>query len=204
MRYKTCRKCKIKKNSCEFGKASRNKDGLRSHCKQCDNEANKLWYAKNTERNKQRSVKWIKANKEKFREYRERWEEENKERRRKYLSEWYQKNKESLSIRQKEWWNANPDKRKLYKHRYYGKMKEQLGEVSSDIVERLFIEQRGLCYYCGIDLEEWHLEHMIPISRGGLHDDRNLCISCPTCNLRKQNKTAEEFIQQAKEEKSWQ
>lgn len=42
------------------------------------------------------------------------------------------------------------------------------------------------CYLCGDDLQEdWHAEHVIPISRGGWDCLGNLRPACPTCNVRK-------------------
>jgi len=63
-------------------------------------------------------------------------------------------------------------------------------------VERKFIEQGESCYYCGRDLNlsGFHEEHRVPLSRGGTNDSHNLCLSCPSCNLRKGTKTEEEFL----------
>lgn len=38
-----------------------------------------------------------------------------------------------------------------------------------------------------------HIEHKIPLSRGGLHAIENLDISCQSCNCSKNTKTVEEF-----------
>ncbi len=194
MKYKNCRKCKEDKSVAEFSKSARNKDGLRSYCKACDSKVSKRWYSNNKQSNKERSQRWLAENKEVFREYQKSWEEENKKSRRNYHASWYQNNKERISRNHKEWWNNNPHKRRLYKNKYYGKIRNQGGEVSPDIIEKLFLIQNNLCYYCEGFLEEFHLEHMVPISRGGLHDDNNLCLSCPPCNLKKHTKTAEEFM----------
>ena len=53
------------------------------------------------------------------------------------------------------------------------------------------------CYYCKISIpvNESHLEHKRPISRGGKNTKGNLVLSCAPCNLKKGNKTAEEFMQ---------
>ena len=40
-----------------------------------------------------------------------------------------------------------------------------------------------------------HVEHMTPLSRGGAHDWFNIALACPTCNLRKNAKTLEEFME---------
>jgi 5-methylcytosine-specific restriction endonuclease McrA len=45
-----------------------------------------------------------------------------------------------------------------------------------------------------------HLDHVIPLAWGGLHDISNLCLACPTCNLRKHIKTGDEFREQLKKE----
>jgi len=39
-----------------------------------------------------------------------------------------------------------------------------------------------------------HLEHKIPLSRGGTNKRENLDIACEYCNCSKNNKTVEEFL----------
>lgn len=43
------------------------------------------------------------------------------------------------------------------------------------------------CYYCSKLLagSDCHIDHIKPISKGGLHAVENLCVSCPACNLSK-------------------
>ena len=50
------------------------------------------------------------------------------------------------------------------------------------------------CYHCSKALDNpEHLDHLIPLSRGGTHTPDNLVASCVRCNVRKGGKTAEEF-----------
>jgi hypothetical protein len=42
---------------------------------------------------------------------------------------------------------------------------------------------------------KYHADHMIPLSRGGLHDWTNIAIACPFYNCSKKSKTAEEFME---------
>lgn len=66
-------------------------------------------------------------------------------------------------------------------------------------LERLLFEQKGRCFYCSTPLSaERHLEHKVPLARGGAHALENVCWSCPPCNLRKSTKTAQEFLGQEK------
>jgi 5-methylcytosine-specific restriction endonuclease McrA len=62
----------------------------------------------------------------------------------------------------------------------------------------VFQKNDGRCFYCHDELKiegGWHLEHMIPISRGGSDDLDNLVPSCQTCNLSKHSRTAKEFLE---------
>lgn len=45
----------------------------------------------------------------------------------------------------------------------------------------------GICHICkkSADRWNWHMDHVIPISRGGEHSYANTAVSHPGCNLRK-------------------
>lgn len=50
------------------------------------------------------------------------------------------------------------------------------------------------CAYCANPLPlMWDVEHILPKSRGGSDELANLVPSCGPCNLRKAERTAEEF-----------
>jgi len=70
----------------------------------------------------------------------------------------------------------------------------QQGELQGYEVKEYLLEKwKRKCVYCkktGLKLE---VEHIIPKSRGGSNRVDNLTISCRKCNLKKGNKTAEEF-----------
>lgn len=60
-------------------------------------------------------------------------------------------------------------------------------------VRRLWQEQGGCCAYCKELLTIYHIDHVIPIARGGEHVPTNWCLSCPSCNFRKHARTPEEW-----------
>lgn len=63
------------------------------------------------------------------------------------------------------------------------------------VVVELYLQQSGRCAYCQNQLGVgFHVEHRLPVSRGGTHARENLCCACPTCNLRKGTRTEEEFL----------
>jgi 5-methylcytosine-specific restriction endonuclease McrA len=67
---------------------------------------------------------------------------------------------------------------------------EQLAQL---IASRMNVDGLFLCAYCKKYSESYDVEHIVPLSRGGLHDIENITVACPSCNRRKGNKTVEEF-----------
>lgn len=60
------------------------------------------------------------------------------------------------------------------------------GHISAATVRALFRRQRGCCACCGRSLyPAYHVDHVVPIARGGGNDASNLQLLCPRDNLRK-------------------
>ena len=54
--------------------------------------------------------------------------------------------------------------------------------------------QKGHCYYCARKVgSEYHVDHVIPLSRGGSNSPENIVIACPECNTSKQDKLPHEW-----------
>lgn len=70
------------------------------------------------------------------------------------------------------------------------------GTVTLDFELQLLEQQNFTCAYCGCDLTTSgkHLDHIVPLSRGGLHTANNVHWTCPTCNLSKNSKLEEEWL----------
>ena len=51
------------------------------------------------------------------------------------------------------------------------------------------------CSYCGKKGGELHVDHIHPVSKGGLDELNNLTTACRKCNIQKKDKTLEEFEQ---------
>ena len=48
------------------------------------------------------------------------------------------------------------------------------------------------CQYCGVQTRALTVDHVIPRSRGGGHDWKNVVSACDTCNHRKAGRTPRE------------
>lgn len=61
-----------------------------------------------------------------------------------------------------------------------------------DVQEVLSASPR--CHYCTRWCKfQYHIDHKVPLSRGGTHQKKNLCRACPRCNMAKGVMTEEEF-----------
>ena len=110
----------------------------------------------------------------------------------------YAANAERIKRRVKEYAAANKDKvRLLSSDKRARKKTAGAGKISRDIAERLMILQKGKCPVCRVDLRVagFHLDHMQALSNGGAHEDSNIQLLCPPCNLSKHAKHPVDFMQ---------
>lgn len=76
------------------------------------------------------------------------------------------------------------------------------GSLTAEVVGRLFAEAEGRpCPYCGIYMDRRlkSLDHMIPITKGGLHSVTNAIICCLKCNSRKGARDFGDWLTELKE-----
>jgi 5-methylcytosine-specific restriction endonuclease McrA len=70
------------------------------------------------------------------------------------------------------------------------------GKASGAIVLQLYDDQQGVCAFCSADLSLlFHVDHILPLKRGGSNNDDNLQLLCATCNQSKGAKTLDEYAE---------
>ena len=113
----------------------------------------------------------------------------------------YAKNREKRMAYIAAWQAANPEKH-LYSHRISeqnrrSRTRASGGKLSSGLSAKLFSLQRGKCACgCGQNLgDDYHLDHRMPLSLGGVNEDWNMQLLRSTCNLRKHAKHPIDFMQ---------
>lgn len=93
-----------------------------------------------------------------------------------------------------EWSRANTDKRAEGRRRRKALLK---GATTIETFTKVEIWERdeGVCGICDLpaDTNDWHLDHVIPLSRGGQHTWENVQVSHPKCNLSKKAKLPSEM-----------
>jgi 5-methylcytosine-specific restriction endonuclease McrA len=70
-------------------------------------------------------------------------------------------------------------------------LREQLapGEHNNNDIALQLVKQRNCCYWCSRLLTvPYHVDHVIPLARGGTNGPDNLVCACPHCNLSKGDK----------------
>lgn len=71
------------------------------------------------------------------------------------------------------------------------------GNLSLGLSEKLFALQKGKCACCGQPLgKNYHLDHIMPLAKGGLNVDSNIQLLRARCNGQKGAKDPIEFMQQ--------
>lgn len=172
---KLCSTCKEWIPIAEFGNDKSKWDNLSNRCKPCVS-------------------KYLK-------EYRIQYEIDNKEiiiiKRKRYKDS----NREEINRKNREYYQTIQGKAVSKSAKANRKIREhKAGRLTPSMVKKVYDKNvkdyEGLtCVYCLKSCEDnWHLEHKIPLCRGGLNVIDNLTIACPTCNLQKARKTDKEFI----------
>lgn len=85
--------------------------------------------------------------------------------------------------------------------RLHAKKRRHRSEIAASTVDlcpedvRRIRDDAASCFYCGRSLNESNrtVDHMTPMSRGGLHARSNVVACCLPCNSAKQDMTAEEY-----------
>lgn len=98
----------------------------------------------------------------------------------------------------REWFAKNPGKRVIYEQNRRARIRDAGGKLSHGLTERLFKLQRGRCA-CGCKQplgDDFHRDHIVPLTLGGTNTDDNIQLLRSQCNNQKYNKHPIEFMQQ--------
>ena len=196
---KKCTGCFESKSIDEF-KIDKKSNKPVAECKICEAKRNKEWREKNKERLQEQreerkgiksnqDKKYRKNNLEKCKTREKKYREENKEKVKKFKRAWREKNSDRIKKTVKEYMKSESGKeaRKIadYKKRAL-KISTADGTITKQSLQELLIKQNNKCHHCKCKLDETkHLDHYMPLSRGGIHSIENVVWSCPGCNMRK-------------------
>lgn len=76
------------------------------------------------------------------------------------------------------------------------KKKVKIGKIVKADIDALFGKQKGKCAICFKTIKgKWHIDHIVPLAKGGPHELKNFQLTHPICNIRKRHIDPIEFMQ---------
>lgn len=71
------------------------------------------------------------------------------------------------------------------------------GRLPYGTIPRIGEAQKWKCAICRVGVRNhYHVDHIMPLARGGLHEPRNIQLLCQTCNVRKNAKDPIDYMQE--------
>jgi hypothetical protein len=178
--YREANKKKIKVRMKAYYEA--NKENLKAQCKKYEEE------------NKARKKAYLEANKEKIKARTKAYYQKNKKQILTRIKKYEEENKEKLKVTKKIWRKDNSDKVQAKNARRRALKMNGHEELSADdkfVIEECYELRHLRTKTTGI---KWHVDHIIPLSKGGLHKPTNLQVVPATWNLQKNNNHQEKWI----------
>src|SRR5574343_2805 len=187
---KTCKVC----GSSDFFISP--KTGKETRCKSCMKAWRKNNYLLKKEETLNRHAEYRKNNKDKIRKSDKEYRQKNKEKISNYAKQYHANNAENIAKKTLEWQRNNPEKVRVIQQNRRARKKISGGSLSKDIIQRLYILQKGLCPCCNLPLnDDFHLDHIIPLVLGGTNEDKNVQLLRSKCNLSKNKKHPIDYMQ---------
>ena len=110
---------------------------------------------------------------------------------------WRAANKELCRQMKKAWRKANPDTARASNRNRRALQRQAEGSHTATDIKRIFSDQRGRCGYCRKPIKSrYHVDHIVPLSRGGSNWPKNIQLLCAPCNMQKHTADAIIFAQE--------
>ena len=199
-----CRRCGVEKPLSRFSKAKNCLYGRTHICLDCKNLEAKEWRLKNPEKAKEVKKKNREKNIEKITEYERAYREANRDiinakgrekyrtspKRRNRYKHYYASNREKELERNKKWVQSNSGYQAIRNQKRRANVLGNGGNLSLDDWRKIKEKYNFVCLCCGKREPEVVLtiDHVIPVSKGGMNDVTNIQPLCLPCNSRKNDK----------------
>ena len=180
MPTKRCPDCHLLLPVESFAKSNTRSGGLQSLCRKCSGA---------------RQKRWQQSHRLEFNAYMRQWRADHKEKVAATNVAQYEKNKEKRKQHQREYYAENIQSHLARNRGRKAQKRDAPGSHNARDVADLLAIQEGKCLWCGADVgDDYHVDHMEPLSLGGSDGPENLAISCPDCNRKKHNKPLDEWL----------
>lgn len=198
---KVCSKCNLEKHIDMFYKQKNCKDGIRPKCKQCMANDSKKYNESNKDKLKQyfteyylnnktikniQTKEYYQKNKKEISIYHKKYRIENLEKIRIVKKKYYEKNRELINKKITAYYKTERGKASIKNQFHKRRSLKKQGDVTTQQLMELE-KTAKVCYWCSASLKnkKIHIDHYVPLSKGGEHTLSNLVISCAKCNHKK-------------------
>ena len=203
---KRCSRCGEIKGPCEFRKDDRHRDGLRSECIMCQADyyaqhrdeilAHKAYYRA---KHRAESAAYNANRREKLAAYHAKQYIEHRDEILARHAAYNAEHREDKAAHDAMWAKSNPEKRRAYKHCRRARKIGNGGIHTAADIQRQGEIQHWVCWWrgpgCLVDCkDDYHVDHLIPLAKGGHNNPSNIVIACPHCNDSKGAKLPQEWI----------
>lgn len=188
---RTCSCCRRVLTTEDFYSRPGSPDGLRRDCKDCVKSRVQKSPSKVA---RQDAAAERKAQRSPFdpAAYKRQWHQDNQARLAVERRTWAQEHQTEMRAYRSKWAKANPEKGRQSEARHRARRLSRSYEVTPKDWARLVSRYSGLCAYCA--RSPWgHMDHVVPVSRGGQHAIGNLLPACAACNQEKGARTLVEW-----------
>lgn len=190
---KTCSKCGKEKTLAEFGLSKNRPDGHDIYCFECRRLIRKKYRERNAQQIREAQAEYRVKHAEDKREYDRKYREANREKIQQRRRDYYSANKDAEQARAKGWKDEHPEQFRAVhtaaKHRYRTQLRENGGGYTLDQLRECLDFFGYRCAYTGEPLTpDYHIDHVVPVSKGGTNNINNIVPANPTPNIQKRDR----------------
>jgi hypothetical protein len=154
-------------------------------------KANKYYYL-HREAHNACCKKWAEKNKDRCKEVSQKWAERNREKVRSIAKKFRERHRARVNEKNKLWRKNNPDKYLPMKRSIEARRRAKKGKALSEltnakkrIIDCFYEQAQRLQKRLGVT---FHVDHIVPLSRGGKHEPANLQVLPARLNMKKHAK----------------
>lgn len=169
---KRCTECRQPKPADQFYRQAAAADGLTSQCKECRKK-----------RDRARYVSTRAAALAYQQQYRQTHASEMAQKRKGLYARMTPEQRKRKLANNHRWLRRHPEKNA----NYVAKRRARIANAPVvELIDRqvVYTRDRGTCHLCGkqVAADDFHLDHVVPLVKGGEHSYQNVRVACPTCN----------------------
>lgn len=195
VRYKSNNECVECVGACKEASAQRTGARKRYYAKNSDKikERARKWQEENDGRYRERIKKYSEAHREEAKIRAAEWVKANPERKRETSKRWVENNKQKHRENCRRWAASNLHKMNAWNRTRRARLMNSEGTHTATDIAAIFAKQRNRCAACG-KKAKLEADHYHPLARGGSNYAKNIQGLCKSCNSAKQARDPIDFM----------